>query len=134
MSSSSEKPEVIGIGGVFFRSPDPDKTKDWYRENLGLNTDQYGALFKFREFDNPDQVGHLQWSAFPKDTEYFMSDDQEYMINYRVRNLEALVEQLKQSGVEILDDIATYDYGSFVHVRDGDGRTIELWEPVDQGL
>jgi len=125
------KGKITGIGGIFFKCPDPNKTKDWYHKNLGLITDQWGAPFEFRLSDKPDVKGYTQWSTFPSDTKYFDPSENEFMINYRVKNLEAFLEELKKKGVTICDEIETFDYGKFVHILDGDGRKIELWEPVD---
>ncbi|RYY85326.1 MAG: VOC family protein, partial [Chitinophagaceae bacterium] len=72
-----------------------------------------------------------QWSLFSETTKYFQPSDKDFMINYRVENLEGLVEQLKQEGVTIVDAIESYDYGKFVHILDAEGNKIQLWEPVD---
>jgi predicted enzyme related to lactoylglutathione lyase len=124
--------KVTGVGGVFFKCQDPEKVKDWYRDNLGFNTDQYGALFEFRDTDNPEQKNYLQWSPFKDDTTYFEPSKKEFMINFRVADIEALVIQLRKDGVQIIDEIETYDYGKFVHIMDLEGNKIELWEPVDE--
>lgn len=125
--------KVTGIGGVFFRSKNPEKTRNWYRDHLGFNTDEYGAMFKARALDNPERFTHLQWSAFPEDTNYFAPDEREFMINYTVDDLEALVSELKSKGVVFTDEIASYSYGKFIHLIDGDGRKVELWEPTEEG-
>lgn len=126
------KKKVTGIGGIFFKCKDPDNIKDWYSKNLGLNTDKYGALFEFRQADNPEKEGYLQWSPFAENTEHFEPSKKEFMINYRVENMEELVEELKANGVTVLDEIETYDYGKFVHILDPENNKIELWEPVDK--
>lgn len=122
---------VTGIGGIFFKADDPEKLKSWYAEHLQLDTDQYGVMFKSRNLDNPDEVTYLQWGLFKKDTDYFNPSEKPYMINYCVQNLEEIVEEFKKSGVEVVDEIATYDYGKFVHVMDPEGNKIELWEPAN---
>lgn len=122
---------VTGIGGIFFKCKDPNKVKDWYRKHLGLNTDQYGASIEWREAGDPSKKGVTQWSPFSETTTYFGPSDQDYMINYRVENLEQLVEQLKAEGVTIADEIETFEYGKFVHIIDVEGNKIELWEPTD---
>lgn len=124
--------KVTGIGGIFFKCQDPDKMRNWYSENLGLVTNEYGSLFEFRQSDLPDRKGYLQWSPFDEKTTYFEPSSKEFMINYRVSNLEALVEELKAAGVKVLDEIETYEYGKFVHILDPENNKIELWEPVDQ--
>lgn len=125
------KGKITGIGGIFFKCKDPQETKEWYSKNLGLKTDQWGAPFEFSPSGRPDVRAFTQWSTFPSDTTYFDPAENEFMINYRVEHLENYVEELKSKGVVICDEIKTYDYGKFVHILDGDGRKIELWEPVD---
>lgn len=125
------KKKVTGIGGIFFKCDNVQKMKDWYRENLGLATNEYGALFEFRQSDAPNEKGYLQWSPFPRQTDYFDPSKKEFMINYRVENIELLVDELKEKGVNILDEIESYEYGKFVHILDAENNKIELWEPVD---
>lgn len=129
-----KKGKITGIGGIFFKCKDPNATKDWYAKQLGLKTDQWGAPFEFRLASDPKTKGYLQWSPFPSDTKYFDPAENEFMINYRVENLEEYLVELKANGVTICDEIETFDYGKFVHILDGDGRKIELWEPVDGGF
>lgn len=129
-ASGDTNPKVTGIGGIFFFSDDPEKQKDWYAENLGLEVNEWGATFETRNANNPDEVNYLQWSPFRKGSDYFAPSKKEFMINYRVRNIEALIKKLKENGVTILDDLATYDYGKFVHIMDPEGNKIELWEPA----
>jgi len=123
--------KVTGIGGIFFKCQDPDKMKEWYNQQLGLVTDQYGSLFEFRHADDPDQKGYLQWSPFSQDTKYFEPSKKGFMINYRVENLEGLVKELKKNGVTVVDEIEKLEYGKFVHILDPENNKIELWEPVD---
>ena len=127
----SNSKKVTGIGGIFFKCDDPEKLNNWYSENLGLETTEYGVSFEFLQADDPSKKAILQWSTMPKDTTYFDPSRKEFMINYRVQNIEKLVEELKASGATILDEIETYDYGKFVHLLDPEGNKIELWEPVD---
>lgn len=110
---------------------DTEQTKAWYAENLGLEVNQWGSSFEFRNAHRPDEINYLQWSPFKNDTTYFHPSQKEFMINYRVQNIEGLVAKLRANGVTILDDIETYDYGKFVHIMDADGQKIELWEPID---
>ena len=125
-------PKVTGIGGIFFFTDDTEKTKQWYADNLGLETTQWGSSFEFRNANRPEEINYLQWSPFKKGSEYFDPSKKEFMINYRVQNIEGLVKKLKANGVNVLDTIQTYDYGKFVHLMDDDGNKIELWEPVDK--
>jgi predicted enzyme related to lactoylglutathione lyase len=124
-------PKVTGIGGVFFFSENPEKTKEWYSENLGLEVNQWGSSFEFRNANRPDEINYLQWSPFKQGSEYFAPSKKEFMINYRVQNIEGLVKKLKDNGVTIVDSIETFDYGKFVHIMDEEGNKIELWEPID---
>ena len=129
---SNQTPKVTGIGGIFFRSKNPQETKEWYGNNLGLAINQYGSPFEFRNANRPEEINYLNWSPFPENTEYFSPSEKEFMINYRVQNIEGLVEKLKENGVTIVDNIETYEYGKFVHIMDLEGTKIELWEPIDQ--
>ena len=118
---------VTGIGGIFFKSNNPNQLKEWYKKHLGFNIDEYGTMF----ISAKDDQQLLQWSPFSKDTDYFQPSTKEFMINYRVENLTKLVELLESEGITFLDDIAIYDYGKFIHLMDPEGNKIELWEPVD---
>lgn len=122
---------VTGIGGIFFKCKDPGKMREWYKIHLGLNTNQYGAVFEWRQATDSTKKGFSQWSPFKETTKYFEPSTKEFMINYRVENLEALVEELKKEGVTITDKIETVEYGKFVHIMDIEGNKIELWEPND---
>ncbi len=128
---SDNKGRVTGIGGIFFKSSNPAKTKEWYSQNLGMKTDEYGTMFEFRTSENPEEKAYLQWSPFSEKTKYFEPSQKEFMINYRVENMEALVEELKKKGVTVLDSIETFEYGKFVHILDPENNKIELWEPID---
>ncbi|UOQ97675.1 VOC family protein [Hymenobacter sp. 5317J-9] len=120
---------MTGIGGIFFLADNPAATREWYARHLGLATTEWGSTFESRDMDRPDEVNQLQWSPFNRDSDYFAPSTRGFMINYRVQNLEGLVQQLRANGVTILDDIASYDYGKFVHILDADGNKLELWEP-----
>lgn len=130
----TDKPEnkrVTSIGGIFFKCKDPKKTKQWYETHLGLNTNQYGAVFEWRQADDATKKGFSQWSPFKETTKYFEPSTKDFMINYRVENLKTLVEELRKEGVTITDTLETYDYGKFIHIMDEEGNKIELWEPND---
>ena len=103
----------------------------WYQKHLGLTTNPYGATFEWYEGDDNTKKGQTQWTPFPEATKDFEPSAKDFMINYRVENLETLVEELKKEGVTILDSIETYDYGKFVHILDAEGNKLELWEPTD---
>jgi predicted enzyme related to lactoylglutathione lyase len=123
--------KVTGIGGIFFKCKDPNQMREWYQKHLGLNTNQYGAVFEWHQGADSTKKGFTNWSPFKETTKYFEPSAKDYMINYRVADLEALVEELKKEGVTILDAIETYEYGKFVHIVDVEGNKIELWEPND---
>lgn len=123
-------PMVTGVGGIFFFSDNPAEAKEWYRKNLGLKMNDYGSTFESRNLDRPEEINQLQWSLFKKGSSYFAPSKKEFMINYTVQNMEGLVRKLRANGVTVLDSIATYDYGKFVHIMDTEGNKIELWEPV----
>jgi predicted enzyme related to lactoylglutathione lyase len=127
-------PKVTGIGGIFFTSENPKETNAWYGKNLGLPIGPYGSTFESRNVNKPDEINLLQWGLFKKGTTYFAPSKKEFMINYRVQNIEALVKKLKENGVTIVDNIETVEYGKFVHIMDPEGNKIELWEPVDSVL
>jgi len=127
-------PKATGIGGIFFRSKDPVKAREWYGKNLGLEINQYGSTFEFRNANRPDEINYLQWSPFKEKTTYFNPSEKEFMINYRVQNLVGLVKKLKENGVQVVDEIQEYDYGKFVHIMDHEGNKLELWEPIDHVL
>lgn len=122
--------KVTGIGGIFFKCKDPRAVNDWYQRHLGFDTTPYGTSFEWLQADDQTTKGLTQWNPFPDDTEYFMPSSKDFMINYRVENLEALVEELIKENVTIIDQIQTYDYGKFVHILDVEGNKVQLWEPV----
>jgi predicted enzyme related to lactoylglutathione lyase len=130
-NNNNKMKKVTGIGGIFFKCKDPGKMKEWYKTHLGLNTNDYGATFEWREADDSTKNGSTSWSPFSETTKYFEPSTKDFMINYRVADLEALVEELKKEGVTIVDKIESYDYGKFVHIIDMEGNKVELWEPKD---
>lgn len=134
MSEKSNKGKVTGLGGVFFKSDNPEALKKWYEEHLGLPCDQYGHLFSWRKDDDPEQKGYTQFSVFKSDTDYLNPSKKSYMINFIVDDVVLMVERLKSAGMQVVGEIAEYEYGKFAHVMDPDGNKIELWEPVDQAF
>lgn len=129
--NNTKMKKVTGIGGIFFKSKDPKAINEWYKTHLGFNTTPYGTNFEWREMDDSTKKGITVWNPFEDNTKYFDPSTKDFMINYRVENLEALVEDLKKANVTIVDNIETYDYGKFVHIMDPEGNKIELWEPID---
>ena len=126
--------KVTGIGGIFFKSADPAATNEWYKKHLGFDTTPYGTSFEWLEADESGATkkGITQWNPFAEKTKYFEPSAKDFMINYRVADLVALVEELKKENVTILDNIETYDYGKFVHILDNEGNKIQLWEPAGE--
>ncbi len=123
---------VTGIGGIFFKTQDPAALKAWYERHLGLNLDPaYGTSFEWRQTQDPERKGFTAWSPFPADTDYFAPSQRDFMVNYRVADLEGLLEVLREEGVEVVDEVQTFDYGKFVHILDLEGNKVELWEPLD---
>jgi len=123
--------KATGIGGIFFKCKDPKKVREWYQTHLGLNTNEYGAVFEWRQGADTTKKGFTQWSPFNEKTKYFAPSTKEFMINYRVENLDLLLDQLRKDSVTILDKIEIADYGKFIHILDIEGNKIELWEPND---
>ncbi len=122
--------KVIGVGGFFIKFKDPQGMRAWYKDVLGITTNDYGVLF---EFDG-NLKGCLQLGTFEHNTEYFGSPEQQYMLNFRVDNMEELKAHLENNNVKILSDIDSYEYGKFMHISDPEGNRLELWEPIDDGL
>ncbi|MGO4103098.1 VOC family protein [Leifsonia sp. YAF41] len=113
---------VTGIGGLFFRSNDPDARAAWYREHLGIEAGQ-DKIWQ-------QEAGMTVFAPFPADSDYFAAD-QAFMLNVRVTELDALAAKLEAAGiaVERRPEWNTDDYGSFARIHDPEGLAIELWEP-----
>jgi len=122
---------VTGIGGIFFKTQDPQALYQWYEKHLGIPpaSDGTSATFEWREVDDPEAKGMTVWSIFPRDTRYFDPSASPFMINYRVDDLDALLAALQEEGVQIDPHREDYDYGRFAWIMDPAGNRIELWEP-----
>jgi len=120
---------VTGIGGVFFKCKNPEQTKQWYQKHLGLNTDQWGTNFEWREGADSTKKAFTQWSPSGENSDHLSG---QFMINYRVADLEWLVGKLREEGVTIVDELQSFEYGKFIHILDGEGNKVELWEPNDE--
>ncbi len=123
---------VTGIGGVFFKAEDPDALRAWYGEHLGIEATAQGANFMWRERDDPHRLARTVWSVFPEGTDYFGGSDQDFMVNYRVDDMDALLDRLGEAGVEQVGETERYDFGSFAWIVDGEGNRVELWEPAGE--
>ena len=117
---------VVGVGGIFFKAKDPAKLKAWYRDRLGLPTDEHGETMFLTEGD-PGPC--LVWAPFPADTKYFEPSTAPFMINFRVKDLHAMLAQLRAAGAAVDDKVQEESYGKFGWVIDPEGNRIELWEP-----
>lgn len=122
---------ATGIGGIFFKCKDPKKVRDWYAEHLGLNINQYGTNFEWRQGADSTKKGYTLWAPFKESTTYFAPSTKDFMINFRVEHMDQLITQLKKDGVTVTDSIQTVSYGKFVHIMDIENNKIELWEPND---
>lgn len=121
---------VTGIGGVFIKSADPAKLREWYRRHLGIDFAEWGGFaFHWKSPDNPEGVGTTVWSIFDASSNYFDPGKSQVMINYRVEDVRALVAALRAEGCDVMDKIDESEYGKFGWVIDPDGNKVELWEP-----
>jgi len=120
---------VTGIGGVFLRARDPKILAAWYVEYLGFPAADYGTTFLWSD-EVPSGTGMTTWSAFDAETDYFGRREQQAMVNYRVDDLDALLTQLADAGVEIDPKREEYSYGRFAWIHDPEGNRIELWQPL----
>jgi catechol 2,3-dioxygenase-like lactoylglutathione lyase family enzyme len=116
---------VTGIGGLFFRAKDPTVLGQWYQENLGI--DPVPSDYDHKPWSQ--EAGPTAFAPFPQDSEYFGNAGKNWMINFRVKNLEAMVEQLRAAGIDVSLDPETYPNGRFARLHDPEGNPIELWEP-----
>ncbi len=126
------KKKNTAIGGILFKSSDPQKTKDWYAKHLGFNTNDHGTTFQWQHTDG--SMGHTVWSPMEEDHSHFEEGDKDYMLNLRVDDLEEVLESMKMDGVQQIGDIQEYEYGRFAYVKDPDGMKLELWEPNDSAF
>ena len=126
------KKRVTGLGGFFFKTKDPNSIKNWYNKHLGLDTDQYGCTFWWKDKEGNDCS--TQWSPMNNDTTYFEPSKSNFMMNFRVENLVELLAILREEGVTVVGDIQEFEYGKFGWILDPDGNKIELWEPIDKAF
>jgi len=127
--SSHVRKRVVGVGGIFFKAKKPKELSDWYRKHLGIKTQENVALFTWQPRKSSKRVGYTVWSIFPHDTSYFHSKKRQFMINYRVKNLDKLLAELRREGVRVDRRTENLEYGRFGWVTDPEGNRIELWEP-----
>jgi predicted enzyme related to lactoylglutathione lyase len=114
------------LGGIFFKAQDPKALAEWYRENLGIPIEAGQTYASFRSQGSDEMT---VWSTFPADTKYF-GTSLPFMVNYRVKNLDAMLAQLRTAGVKVDDKVEDYDYGRFAWATDPEGNRFELWQPL----
>lgn len=124
--------KVTGIGGIFLKCKNPEQINNWYRDVLGMTTNPYGVLFSFNNISSPK--GYLQLGTFPQGSDYFGNEKQQFMLNFRVDNMNEMIDILKLNNVKIVKDLEEYEYGKFIHILDIEGNRIELWEPLDDAF
>jgi len=120
--------KVLGIGGLFFRSEDPGQLAKWYEAHLGISP----VPTSYEQQPWQQEAGHTVFAPFKKDTEYFGRPGQGWMVNFRVADLDAMVDQLRAAGIEVSDP-ESHPNGDFARLYDPEGNPIELWEPRDPG-
>jgi predicted enzyme related to lactoylglutathione lyase len=121
---------VTGIGGVFLRARDPKALTAWYAQHLGIELASYGGATFLWADEIPAQTGMTTWSLFPEDSTYFGPGTQQAMINYRVDDLDGLLNELSKAGVSIDPHREDADFGRFAWITDPEGNRLELWEPL----
>ncbi len=128
-----KKGRIVGIGGIMFRSDDPVKTREWYQNYLGLHSESYGAVFNWRNYENPEKEGTTAWCVMPHHSEYFGENlNQQFMVNYIVENLTELLFDLEEKGICQVKPRENSEFGNFAWILDNNGQQIELWEPVSE--
>ena len=128
---------VTGIGGIFFKSEDPKKLKEWYIKHLGVplvveGPNESYVIFNWKEQAKIKKKGYTLWGPFKEGTDYFDPTDKDYMFNFTVDNLEKLLETLRKEGVYVFDEIIEHQEGKFGWILDPEGNKVELWEPVEE--
>lgn len=122
--------QVTGIGGIFLKARDPDGLAQWYRDHLGVPVADGATYATFASEEGGEMA---VWATFPEDTEYFHPSSVPFMVNFRVRNLDAMLAQLREAEVEVDERIEDSEYGRFGWIMDPEGNRIELWQPPAGG-
>jgi len=121
---------VTGIGGIFYKVENPDATRAWYADKLGVPI-QYGCwITRWRDAEDPNKEGHTVWNPFPADTRYFSPSEKPFMLNLSVDDLDGMLANLKAQGIEQVGGVIEDENGKFAYVLDPDGVKIELWQPA----
>lgn len=127
----SQSGRILGIGGIFFKSPNPQPMKDWCARHLGLADSGHGVILPWCEQDHPEREQMTVWSVFSGTTSYFEPSAASFMVNYIVDDLDALPERLAKDSVRIDPKRQDESYGRFAWIYDPDGNKIELWQPLN---
>ena len=131
--TTSIRDHILGIGGIFFKSKNPNLLTQWYIDNLGFSprvpysSDDTAITFKWRTFEGDNQ--NTVWAPFREETDYFQPSSKSFMINYIVRDIDELLTKLRQKGIQTVESIKEYPYGKFASILDIEGNKIEFWEP-----
>ena len=133
------KKRVQGIGGIFFKAQDPKKLQAWYEEHLDIGplphspwgVDDPATLFEWRDVDDSERKCYTVFGLFPSDTDYFEPAKLPHMFNFRVDDLNEVLKQLKEEGIEQHGEILEYNFGRFARILDPEGNAVELWEPAE---
>lgn len=121
---------VVGIGGIFIKAKDPAALRAWYGEHLGVSLEDWGGtVFNWNRPDGPGDSGMTVWNVFDDDSNYFAPSEARFMVNYIVRDLDAVLSALRAEGCEVDEKTQNYEFGKFGWVMDPEGNRIELWEP-----
>jgi predicted enzyme related to lactoylglutathione lyase len=120
---------VIGLGGIFFKAKDPKALYEWYRLHLGIESAADGSGAMWRDAEHPEIPGCNVWAIFPQQTKYFDPSSSNFMLNFRVDDLDELLKALREEGVQVDPKVEAHEYGKFGWILDPEGNRIELWEP-----
>lgn len=127
-----EANKVTGLGGAFLKCKEPEELMNWYANHFGLFFSYSSHTFQWNDLNKMNHIGHTVFSFFPMKSEYFKPSEKKFMLNFRVQNLDKLIEELRTSEVDIIGDTQEFEYGKFGWITDPEGNKIELWEPVDE--
>ncbi len=129
-AKTEQRGRILGIGGIFFKSANRDQMREWYSKHLGLTDKGGGMMLPWRQHDDVQKEQVTVWSLFPASTDYFGPANPQFMVNYIVDDLDALLDRLKQEGVKIDPKRMEESYGKFAWIYDPDGNKIEFWQPT----
>ncbi len=121
--------KITGVGGVFFKTENPKELAEWYKQHLGLLLEEWGGAVLLWQQDQAEDKGLTVWNLAPKNTQWFKPSDSSFMINYRIDNMEEMIEQLKRGNIKILQGPEYHENGVFAWILDPAGNKLELWEP-----